>query len=526
MNNTSTISIDEDEIPLHFNAADYFIDRHASTGLGDKTAVIDDRGRYSYGDLSRRSNRVAHALQAQGLQAETRIALAVLDSVEFVDVFWGAVKAGMVPVCLNTLLTSEHYRYIVADSRARVLVVSTELLDQFIPILPELPHIEKVIVVGANTGDYLVLQDLVSAQSDHFDTVETHRDDVAFWLYSSGSTGNPKGVLHRHSSLYWSARLYGREVLGIEADDIVYSAAKLFFAYGLGNGMSFPFMVGATVVLLAGRPTPDAVMDCMQRHDTTIFYGVPTLYAAILADPENTPARGSQALRLCVSAGEALPEELGKRWRRRFGVDILDGVGSTEMLHIYVSNRPGTVRYGSSGTPVPGYDARLVDEQDRDVADGDIGELLIRGLTAPNGYWAQRRKSVQTFIGEWTRTGDKYTRDAQGLYYYCGRSDDMFKSGGNWVSPFEVESALIAHDKVLEAAVIARADEHKNLKPVAYVILKEGVDASDNLAAELQTFVKARLELWKHPRWIEFMDSFPKTATGKIQRYKLRVLTE
>ena len=521
MSTLAANEIDEDEIPLQFNAAAFFLDRHVDSGRGEHTAVIDDQGRYSYRELSLRSNQVANALGQLGLKPEARIALAVLDCVEFVDLFWGAIKAGIVPVCLNTLLTSEHYYYIVADSRVRVLLVSAALLDQFRPILATLPHLEQVIVVGDDEYEFPKFNDWVSGQSEQFECAKTHRDDVAFWLYSSGSTGNPKGVLHRHSSLYWSARLYGRDVLGIQSTDIVYSAAKLFFAYGLGNGMSFPFLVGATTVLFAPRPTPDAVMDCLKRNNVSIFYGVPTLYAALLASPDSA-AQEHLSLRICVSAGEALPEELGKRWQQRFDVDILDGVGSTEMLHIYLSNRPGNVRYGSSGTPVPGYQARLVDDQDHNVADGEIGELLINGLTAPNQYWAQRKKSVETFIGSWTRTGDKYTRDEQGFYYYCGRSDDMFKSGGNWVSPFEVESALIAHEKVLEAAVIARADAHENLKPMAYVILKEGIEANDDLNEELRSFVKSRLELWKHPRWIEFREHFPKTATGKIQRYKLR----
>jgi benzoate-CoA ligase family protein len=307
-------------------------------------------------------------------------------------------------------------------------------------------------------------------------------------------------------------------------DDVVYSAAKLFFAYGLGNAMTFPLRVGATAVLLDGRPTPDAVMEIMAKHQPTVFFGVPTLYAALLSDEANTAESGSSRLRLCVSAGEALSEVVGTAWEKRFGVSILDGIGSTEMLHIFLSNRPGDVRYGSSGTPVPGYEARIVDESGAEVAAGALGELLISGPSTAAGYWNQDEKDVATFEGPWTRTGDKYVQDADGYYHYGGRSDDMFKVGGNWVSPFEVESTIAEHEAVLEAAVIGSPDEAGNLKPKAYVILTGGGMPDDGLAVDLQEHVKRRLEPWKYPRWVEFVDEFPRTATGKIQRFKLREL--
>jgi 4-hydroxybenzoate-CoA ligase len=354
------------------------------------------------------------------------------------------------------------------------------------------------------------------------DPASTSADEVAFWLYSSGSTGMPKGVKHVHASPMESARLYAQPILGITADDVVFSAAKLFFAYGLGNGMSFPMSVGATTVLLPDRPTPQSVFAVLKREQPTIFFGVPTLYAAMLADAACTPENGSARLRLCVSAGEALPEHVGQTWKERFGVDILDGVGSTEMLHIFLSNQAGRLKYGTSGVPVPGSEARLVDEQGRDVSDEQIGELLIRGPTAAEGYWNQREKSRRTFEGEWTRTGDKYVREADGFYRYCGRTDDMFKVSGQWVSPFEVESALASHPNVLEAAVVPKEDADGLLKPKAFIVLKGGARADKTLEDALKEHVKDHVGAWKYPRWIEIVDGLPKTATGKIQRFKLR----
>jgi benzoate-CoA ligase family protein len=517
-------TVNEDDIPRQFNASTYYVDRHLAEGRGDKAAFIDHSGSHSYGQLAAGVNRVANALVELGVRPESRIAMIMLDSIDFPMVFFGAIKAGIVPVAINTMLTTDHYRYILGDCRAQVLFVSEMLYDTVAPVLAELGRLEQVVVVGTGDRGHIGLAPLLERQPDTFTAADTSRDDACFWLYSSGSTGHPKGVVHRHANLYWSGRLYGRGVLGIETDDVIYSAAKLFFAYGLGNGMTFPLEVGATAVLLDGRPTPDAVMHILKTHQPTIFCGVPTLYAAMLADPDNRRDNASSRLRRCISAGEALPEEIGKTFEDRFGAEILDGVGSTEMLHIYLSNRAGDVHYGCSGVAVPGYRLKLVNEQGEDVAPGEIGELLVNAPSACDGYFNQREKNQRTFVGPWAYSGDKYFINESGYYVYCGRSDDMFKSGGNWVSPFEVESALIAHEKVLEAAVIPHQDAHGNLKPKAYVVLKAGVAGNDPLVQELKDFVQKNLELWKYPRWIEFIDELPKTATGKIQRFRLRDL--
>jgi 4-hydroxybenzoate-CoA ligase len=390
------------------------------------------------------------------------------------------------------------------------------------PALGQLPHLHEIFVVGQDGGGGDPAGHDLSAAlaaSAPVPAVEVSADDCAFWLYSSGSTGQPKGVRHVHSSMRGSAETYGARVLGIREDDVVFSAAKLFFAYGLGNSMSFPMSVGATAALLPVRPTPEAVFGVLQAVRPTVFCGVPTLFAAVLAAARDR-VPGADRLRVSVSAGEALPAEIGQRWKRLTGTDILDGVGSTEMLHIFLSNAPGEVEYGTSGRAVPGYELRLVGEWGRDAGDGEIGEMLVRGDTAADGYWNQRAKSRATFEGVWTRTGDKYIRRPDGRYVYCGRTDDMFKVSGQWVSPFEVEQALISQPSVLEAAVVAAKDGDGLDKPKAFVVPRDRAAGVD--AAALQEHVKAAIGPWKYPRWIEVLDELPKTATGKIQRFKLR----
>ena len=509
------------EYPREYNAAVDLVDGNVDRGRGDKPAFIDPERTLTYGGLRDDCARMGRLLAEHGLGAESRVAMLVLDTVDFPVIFLGCIRAGVVPVALNTMLPAEQYAYILGDCRARALFVSAPLLATVEPLLDRLPFLEQVFVVGGSGDGRRDFRAELAAQPAECPAAATCADETAFWLYSSGSTGTPKGVVHVHTSPMDTARLYGQGVVGYGEDDVVFSAAKLFFAYGLGNALSFPMSVGATTVLWPQRPTPAAVFERLKTHQVTIFGGVPTLYAAMLADPGCTPENGSARLRRCISAGEALPEEIGKTWKQRFGVDILDGVGSTEMLHIFLSNRPDDVRYGRSGKPVPGYDVRLVDETGAEVADGEIGELLVRAPSACSGYWNQRVKSRATFVGEWAHTGDKYVRDAAGYYEYCGRTDDMFKVSGHWVSPFEVESALVSHATVLEAAVVAAEDDDGLLKPKAFVVLKEK-PAPEDLFEILKEHVKAKVGAWKYPRWIEFVDELPKTATGKIQRFKLR----
>ena len=509
------------DIPRAYNAAHDLIERNLVAGRADKTVYIDDLGCYSYAELAERVNQVANALTGLGLEMENRAMLAHLDTIDFPSVFLGAIKAGIVPVTANTLLTTADYKFMLEDSRVRALIVSEALLPAFAPLLKDLPLLKHVIVSGKDAHGHLHLQQLMLAAGTRFDTAPTKADDACFWLYSSGSTGTPKGAVHIHSSLIQTAELYARPILGIREDDVVFSAAKLFFAYGLGNALTFPLAVGATAILMAERPTPAAVFKRLKEHRPTIFYGVPTLYGALLASPD-LPGRNELALRVCTSAGEALPADLGRRWTEQFGVEILDGIGSTEMLHIFISNRPGEVRYGSTGKPVPGYEIRLVDDRDGEVETGEIGELQINGPTSAIQYWGNRAKTLATFVGPWTHAGDKYTRDQDGYYIYGGRSDDMLKVSGMYVSPFEVEAALMTHSDVLEAAVIGFADEQDLIKPKAFIVTKPGITSSPALTDALKNHVKEKLAPYKYPRWIEFLPELPKTATGKIQRFKLR----
>lgn len=509
------------ELPRRYNAAEDLLDRHRLAGRGDKTAYIDDQHRLSFSELAERASRFGSALLGLGLRPEERIALLLYDSIDWPVAFLGAIRAGIVPVALNTLLSAADYEYMLGDSRARALVVSAALLPTLLPLLPRLPALSHIIVAGDDAPPHMTLAQLLQRGRPDLDAAPTTGDDVCFWLYSSGSTGVPKGTLHVHSTLRLTAELYAKPILGLREDDVVYSAAKLFFAYGLGNALAFPLTVGATTVLRAGRPTPAAVFACLRAERPTVFYGVPTLFAALLAE-RDFPRRGELALRICTSAGEALPQSLGQRWVERTGVDILDGIGSTEMAHIFLSNRPGEVRYGTTGRVVPGYHLCLLDEAGRQLGPGEIGDLYVAGPTSALGYWNQRERSRGTFLGEWTRTGDKYACDESGYFTYAGRSDDMLKVSGQYVSPVEVEAALGAHPAVLEAAVVGQPDENQLVKPKAFVVLQAGQHGDETLVHALQTHVRARLAPHKYPRWIEFVPELPKTATGKIQRFKLR----
>jgi benzoate-CoA ligase len=509
------------DIPRNYNAAHDLIERNLRAGRAGKVAFIDDSGRTTFGELAERVNRFGSGLQALGLGMEDRVLLALADTIDFPTAFLGAIKAGIIPVSVNTLLTSSDYAHMLADSRARALVVSEHLLPQFEPVVGQMPFLRRVIVSGRRSEGSTSVDDVLAAGSPELAPAPTTSDDTCCWFYSSGSTGMPKGAVHVHSSMAITAELYGRQVLGVTEADILFSAAKLSFAYGLGNALTFTLALGATGVLMAERATPAAVFRRLVERRPTIFYGVPTLYASMLASPE-FPRKADLALRACVSAGEALPAELGKRWKDKTGVDILEGIGTTEMLHMYISARHGDVRYGATGTPVPGYELRLVDEEGRPVRRGELGELQVRGPTSAAYYWNNREKSRSTFLGPWFRSGDKFRQDEDGYYVYCGRGDDMMKVSGLFVSPAEVEAALVSHEAVLEAAVVGRADDNQLIKPKAFVVLKGSASPSDELKLALQQHIKDRLAPYKYPRWIEFIPELPKTATGKIQRFKLR----
>ncbi|MDT3685548.1 MAG: benzoate-CoA ligase family protein [Pseudorhodoplanes sp.] len=515
-------SMEAPEISRDYNFAADILDRNLSAGRANKPVFIDRRGAWTYGQLADRVNRFGAVLRAKGMRREERIMLCLLDTIDWPTAFLGAIKAGVIPVAVNTLLTEQDYLFMLTDSRARVLVVSQALLPKFEPIIARCPDLKHVIVSDGATSDYEKFEDLIAAAQPENYTAPTTRDDMCFWLYSSGSTGKPKGTVHAHASLRLTDELYAQPTLGLKESDVCYSVAKLFFAYGLGNALTFPMSAGATTVLLDERPTPESVTALLKQHPVTVFYGVPTFYAAFLASPA-APLRADVKFRRCVSAGEALPEDVGKRWSEKYGCDILDGIGSTEMLHIFLSNRPGAVKYGTTGQPVPGYDLKLIDDEGQPVAPGEMGELLIRGPSSAIMYWNNREQSRRTFMGEWTRSGDKYRQDEDGYYVYCGRNDDMLKVSGLYVSPFEVEGALQTHEDVLECAVVAWLDGDDLIKPKAFVVLKAHDKACDELARRLQEHVKTRLAPFKYPRWIEFRTELPKTATGKIQRFKLRM---
>lgn len=526
------------EMGERFNFAQHIFTINA--GRAEKRAVRCDYGQLTYGALAESARRLAAGLSAAGVRREDRMMVFMQDVCHWPVSFLGAMYGGVVPVAINTLLTAPDLAYMLANSRARAVAVSGALLPTLREALSMCAHDVSLVLVshpetipfsGAGDGEALMnalrqegvttvvdMATWLSQQTPLAEAANTSPDSPGFWLYSSGSTGRPKGTVHSHGNPYWTAEYYGKGVLKIGEDDVCFSAAKLFFAYGLGNALTFPFSVGASVVLMAERPTPDAVFKRWIEQRPTVFFGAPTGFAGMLASP-NLPKRSEITLRLVSSAGEALPADLGERFTAQYGVEIVDGIGSTEMLHIYLSNRPGDVRYGTTGFPVPGYTLSLRGDDGREVPDGEVGDLYISGQSTAMYYWENVAKSRDTFQGAWLKSGDKYVRNADGTYTYAGRSDDMLKVSGVYVSPFEVEATLVQHTAILEAAVIGVPDANGLTRVKAYVVLKDGATATSE---ELQAFVKERLAPYKYPRQIEFLDELPKTATGKIQRFRLR----
>jgi benzoate-CoA ligase len=513
-------------IPETFNVAGFFVDRNVLDGRKSNIAIECGNERVTYEQLLERSNRVGNALRELDVRMEERVAILLPDSPEFLYSFFGIIKIGAVAVPLNTYLRPQEYEYLLNDARARVLLVH----DSLLPLLGSLPrarfpYLQRVVVVGGNDSAHLRFEQVTEAASSQLVAAPTSKDDAAFWLYSSGSTGTAKACIHLHHDMVVSSESYAKGILAISPSDRCYSVARLFFAYGLGNAGYFPLSCGATTILSPARPDAAAIYANIERYRPTLFFSVPSNYAALLAyHRESGRDFDLSSVRHAISAGESLPAPLLERFRERFGIEILDALGSTETLHMVISNRPGHARPGSSGTVIPGYEAKLVDESDSEVAKGEIGALLIRGDSICAGYWNQHEKTKQAFMGAWIRTGDKYYQDEDGYFWYAGRADDLFKVNGRWLSPAEVESALIAHPAVQEAAVVSRIDDNNLTKPAAYVVVKPGFCPDEELVHTLQDWVTQRIGAYKRPRWIEFLPELPKTSTGKLQRFKLREL--
>jgi len=518
------VAIPSEQSQHSFNAAEYFVDRHLQEGRGDKIAIECRDQCVTYSQLCERVNRLGTALRdALNVRIEERVLLLLPDIPEFFYCFLGAIKIGAVPVPVNTLLRADDYEFLLNDTRSRVAVTTESLL----PLIQQIPRahlcfLQHIIVVGAPPAGALSFSELLASHSAELAPAPTCADDVAFWLYSSGSTGRPKACVHLHHDMVAATDQYARNILQIQESDRFFSAAKLFFAYGLGNALYFPLAVGATSILWPGSPSPQNALHLIERHRPTLFFSGPSNYAALIDFPAKDREFDLSSIRHAVSAGEALPASIAERFSKRFGVEILDGIGSTEALHIFVSNSPGHTRQGSSGRAVPGCEVKILDDQGRPVPAGEIGTLWVNSDAAFTAYWNCHEKTKQTIQGNWLSTGDKYHQDSDGYYWFDGRADDMLKVSGVWVSPTEIESVLTEHAAVSEVAVVASTDKNGLAKPVAWVVLKPGFVGHDTLSRDLQEFVVARLPAYKRPRRVEFVAELPRTATGKLQRFKLR----
>ena len=513
------------DLPLEYNAVD-ILERNLRD-RADKTALLSDARSMTFAEVAAEANQVGQALKRLGTRPGDYVGILCLDCPEWVTTLFGTMKVGAIAVGMNTLLKGRDYAYMLNDCRARVLLVTDKLYPAVAEVRDQCRYLEHVVVVGGEAavgdGGDRAYAEWVGGEPTELAAEPTHREAFCSLNYSSGTTGEPKGILHAHKDLPLCAQNWGVNVLGITAADRTFAAAKLFFTFGTGGNLVFPWYVGASVVLYPGPPrVASNVLDQVTRYRPTVLYHAPTGYAAILATPDMTEKYDLSSLRLCVSAGEALPAPVWHDWKDKTGLDIIDGIGSTENWHIFLSNRPGDIRPGASGKPFPGYELELSDEDRKPVAQGEVGNLWVKGETAALSYLNQYDKSRTTFVGEWLFTGDKYYVDDDGYYWHAGRSDDMLKVGGIWVSPMEVESALLSHDAVLEAAVVGHRDQSDLVKPKAYVVLNDGFAPSDELAAELVGHCREQIAEYKRPRWIEFRDELPKTATGKIQRFKLR----
>ncbi|MFU8857855.1 MAG: benzoate-CoA ligase family protein [Deferrisomatales bacterium] len=510
------------EIPERFNAATFLLDRHLAEGRGDKVALMCRGQSWTYREVQREVNRLGNALRGLGVEIENRVFLLSPDVPELVFGLLASMKIGAVPIAANTLLPAADIAYILRDSRAKVAIVHESLLEPVEAARPTLAHLRRVVVIGEGGRGHLAYRDLVAAAGEELSAADTCRDDSAVWQYSSGTTGVPKGIVQMHRNILCHFESYAHALLGITEDDRFLSVAKLFFGYGQGNSLYLPFGAGATTILMPDRPEPDTIAELVTRERPTVFCGVPTAYNAMLALPRFTEAFDFRSVRLCLSAGEALPPAVQEGWKAAWNLDIVDGIGATECYHIFISNRPEEITPGSTGRPLPGVGVRLVDEDGADVGPGEIGNVLVRAGFVAAGYWNKHELSQRTFLGEWVKTGDKFSRDEEGRFWFAGRGDDMIKSGGIWVAPIEVEATLGLHPAVAECGVIGSPDPQSLVKPKAYVVLRSGWTPSPELTGELQQFVKDRIAPYKYPRWIEYVSELPKTATGKLQRFKLR----